>query len=279
MRLDTLAVIGVGLIGGSIALGCRQRRLARRVVGCDRSEAVLARAAAGQMLDAVTTDAAEAVAEADLVVLCLPVDAIAEAALGAAAHARPGALVTDVGSTKAAIARRLEGRLPAGVTFIGSHPLAGSEKSGPEHARADLLENRLVVVTPTGDAAPADVVRLMTFWHALGASVMPLPPEEHDAALAVTSHLPHVVASALAAVLPAEWRYLTATGFRDTTRVAGGSVEMWRAILMANRGPVLSALGRLRGRLDEYAAALAAGDAAALARLWAEGKASREALG
>jgi cyclohexadieny/prephenate dehydrogenase len=278
MRL-TLAVVGVGLLGGSIALAARQRRVAGRIVGCDRSEGVLERAAACQMLDMATTDLALAVAEADLVVLCLPVDAIVEGAFRAAAHCRPGALITDVGSTKGGLVRALDGRLPAGVAFVGSHPLAGSEKSGPEHARADLFENRLVVVTPGAKTPPADVARVMTFWHALGASVVPMPAEEHDRALAMTSHLPHVVASALAGVLPPEWQFLTATGFRDTTRVAAGGLEMWRAIFLANREPLLHVLGRFRARLEEYTAALAAGDAEALARLWLEGKQSRDALG
>jgi prephenate dehydrogenase len=278
MHLGTLGVVGVGLLGGSVALAARQRRLAGRVVGCDRSEDVLHRAAGAHILDEATTDLAEAVREAELVVFCTPVDRIADQVLEAAPWCPPGAILTDVGSTKAGIVRQLTGRLPAGVTFIGSHPLAGSEKTGPEHARADLFENRLVVVTPGEDASGRATARLMAFWHTLGASVVPMRAELHDQALALTSHLPHLVASALAGVLPDEWRFLTATGFRDTTRIAAGSPEMWQAILLANRECVLEALDRFRDRLERYRCALAAGDGAEVLRLWLEGKQVRESL-
>jgi prephenate dehydrogenase len=277
MHLGTLGVVGVGLLGGSVALAARQRRLARRIVGCDRSEDVLHRACGAHMLDEATTDLTRAVQDADLVVFCTPVDRIAEQVLEAAPACAAGVILTDVGSTKSGILRALAGRLPEGVTFIGSHPLAGSEKTGPEHARADLFENRLVVVTP-GEATGRATARLMAFWHALGASVVPMRAEDHDRALAMTSHLPHVVASALAAVLPDEWRFLTATGFRDTTRIAAGSPEMWQAIFLANRACVLEALDRFSEQLEKYRAALAAADGAELLRLWQEGKQVRDAL-
>jgi prephenate dehydrogenase len=277
MYVPTLTVVGVGLLGGSIALAARQRRIAGRIVGCDRSEDVLQRAGNTHMLDAATTDLEDAVRDADLVVFCTPVDRIAAQVVQAASVCRPGVILTDVGSTKSGIVRALAGKLPPGATFIGSHPLAGSEKTGPEHARADLLENRLVVVTPV-EVHPGAVARLMAFWHALGASVMPMLPEEHDRALAMTSHLPHVVASALAGVLPEHWRWLTATGFRDTTRIAAGSPEMWQAIFLANRESILEALDRYRDRLDRYREALAAGDADAILQLWLEGKQVRDSL-
>jgi len=198
--------------------------------------------------------------------------------LEAAPLCRPGAVLTDVGSTKSAILRDLAGRLPKGVAFIGSHPLAGSEKTGPEHARADLFEDCLVVVSAPPDSPPAACAFVMGFWHALGASVVPMPAEEHDRALAMTSHLPHAVASALAAALPEEWRWLTATGFRDTTRIAAGSPELWRAIFLHNKGPVLEALDRFREVLERFRAALADGDAEALLRILHEGKQMRDSL-
>jgi prephenate dehydrogenase len=278
MEQVTLSLVGVGLLGGSVALAARQRRVVTRVIGCDRSEDVLRRALDLHLIDEATTDLQHAVAEADIVVFCTPVSMIVEQVLQCVPWYRSGTLVTDVGSTKAAIARGIEGRLPQGVTFIGSHPLAGSEKSGPEYARADLFENRLVVVTPGKDATIDDCTRVMDFWHLLGASVKPLSPEEHDRALAMTSHLPHLVASVLAGVLPEEWRGLTATGFRDTTRIAAGNIEMWRAIFQANQPALLEMVERFREQLEEFRVALQKQDAEAITRLLEVGKVSREAL-
>ena len=166
----------------------------------------------------------------------------------------PGTLLTDAGSTKAAIVRGIEGRLPAGVAFVGSHPLAGSEKRGPSHADADLFQDRLTVVTPTPQTDPgrggADQCLLAS---ARRAGSGRWSPEEHDRALALTSHLPHLVASALAGILPPELHDLTATGFRDTTRIAAGDPELWTAIFLQNRE--LHARSRsveLQDRLDEF---------------------------
>src|SRR5262249_2035607 len=201
--------------------------------------AVLARAQTCHMLDEATTDLARAVQDADLVVFCTPVDSIVCGVLEAAPLCRPGAILTAVGSTKSAILREVTGRLPKGVAFMGSHPLAGSEKTGPEHARADLFENCLVVVTAPADSPPPACAFVMGFWHALGASVVPMPAEEHDRALAMTSHLPHAAASVLAATLPEEWRWLTGAGFRDTARSAAGRPGPWgavRAALLKGRG-------------------------------------------
>src|SRR5262249_12902712 len=168
--------------------------------------------------------------------------------------------------------------LPRGVAFIGSHPLAGSEKTGPEHARADLFENCLVVVSAPADSPPPACAFVMGFWHALGASVVPMAAEDHDRALAMTSHLPHAAASVLAATLPEEWRWLTATGFRDTTRIAAGSPELWRAIFLHNKAPVLEALDRFREVLERFRVALAEGDAETLLSILRQGKQMRDSL-
>lgn len=278
MFVPNLTIVGVGLLGGSIALAARQRRLVGRVIGYARSEQSLARAHACSLLDDGTTDLGQAVADADLVIVCTPVDIIAHTVREAAALSRPGTLFTDVGSTKAVLCRELADGLPNEARFVGSHPLAGSEKTGPEHACADLFENALVVVTPVEQTRPAACQRIMEFWHALGASVVPMPADEHDRALAMTSHLPHLVASVLAATLPDDWRWLTATGFRDTTRVAAGSPELWRAIFLDNRAPVLEALDHFGETLAQFRAALAAGDAAALTDLLRRGKTVRDSL-
>jgi prephenate dehydrogenase len=278
MRVSTLALVGVGLIGGSVGLAARRRGVGTRVVGFDRDRAALEQALARGILDEAAPDLAAAARAADLVVFCTPVDTIAAHVLAAAPACRPGSVLTDVGSTKAAIVRDLQGRLPAGVAFVGSHPLAGSEKNGPAFARADLFDDRLVVVTPMAPVDDRALSRVTAFWHSLGAAVRAMGPEEHDRALALTSHLPHLLASALAGVLPPEWAELTATGFRDTTRLAAGDPALWAAIFRSNQGSVLAALERLDGWLSRFRCALADGDTAALVELLRQGKAARDGL-
>jgi prephenate dehydrogenase len=279
MLVQTLAIVGVGLIGGSVGMAARARRVARHVVGTGRNPDALARARYLGCIDESADDFAVAAARADLMVFCTPVDRIAEQVLTAAPACRPGTLLTDAGSTKAAIVRAVDGRLPSGVAFVGSHPLAGSEKRGPEHARADLLDGRVVVVTPTEHSDRAAVERACEFWQALGARVRRTTPEDHDRDLAMTSHLPHLTASALAGVLPEELFPLTATGFRDTTRVAAGDPELWTAVFRHNRAAVLEAVAKLESRLDEFRAALSDDDAARLEQLLRTGKRVRDALG
>jgi prephenate dehydrogenase len=277
MHVPTLTIVGMGLLGGSIALACRQRGLVGRIVGCDRHPDVLERARQRGMLDDCTTDTARAVARASFVVYCTPVDLLPDVVGESAEACRPGTLLTDVGSTKTAIVRRLAGRLPPGVNFVGSHPLAGSEKTGPDHARADLFEGKLVVITPAGDP-PAAVSTVGAFWSALGARVETMSPEQHDEALAVTSHLPHLVASVLAGVLPLEWKRLTATGFRDTTRLAAGSPDLWRAIFLSNQTALLTAVDEFTAHLERFRQALARGEGERLRLLLEQGKYIRDSL-
>jgi prephenate dehydrogenase len=277
MQIPTLSIVGVGLLGGSIALAARQRRLAGRIIGADRNEAALETALARNMLDEAHTDPCRAMVGASLAVFCTPVDRIADHIGGCAMSCRPGTLLTDVGSTKTSIVRRLAGRLPPGVNFVGSHPLAGSEKTGPENARADLFEGRLVILTPVGDP-PAAVWTIGDFWRALGARVETMSPEKHDEVLATTSHLPHLLASVLAGVLPLEWRPLTATGFRDTTRLAAGSPELWQAIFLSNQPALLDAVERFRAHLELFRDALLKGDGRRLRVLLDQGKYVRDSL-
>jgi prephenate dehydrogenase len=279
MKIQTLTIVGVGLIGGSLGLAARRRSLAAQVLGAGRNPDSLERAQAVGAIDEASLDLAAAVHRADVAVFCTPVDRIADQVLAAAPGCAPGTLLTDAGSTKAGIVARLDGRLPAGVAFVGSHPLAGSEKRGPEYADADLFQDRLTVITPGPRTDPAAVERTAAFWQALGSRVRFMAPEDHDRALALTSHLPHLTAAALAGILPDECRALTATGFRDTTRVAAGDPALWTAIFAQNRGAVLQALQRLTSRLDAFRAALEAGDWTTVDTLLAEAKRSRDALG
>jgi prephenate dehydrogenase len=279
MRIGTLTIVGVGLIGGSIGLAARRRGLAGRVIGAGRHAATLERARQLGAIDHLCLDLTEAVRRADVAVFCTPVTLIPEQVLAAAPACGNGTLLTDAGSTKGAIVRALDGRLPRGVRFVGSHPLAGSEKRGPEHADADLFQGRVTVVTPTPHADGAAVERTVEFWKALDSRVVVMGPDEHDRALAMTSHLPHLMASALAGVLPTELRELAATGFRDTTRVAAGDPSLWTGIFMQNRAALVEALGTLQDQVLEFKKALSAGDEAAIDALLARGKRSRDALG
>jgi prephenate dehydrogenase len=279
MRIPTLAIIGVGLLGGSLALAARSRRLADRIVGMGQHPEALARACQRGLIDEGFLDIAPAVRRAQAVVVCTPVDHIVDHVVAAADACARGTMLTDVGSIKAVIVRGLQSRLPAGQTFIGSHPLAGSEKCGADHADAHLFAGRLVVVTPAENDDPDHVQRVTAFWQALGAQVKLMTPEDHDRAVAMTSHLPHLLAAALAGVLPAELHALAATGFRDTTRVAAGDPSLWTGILLHNREAILPALLSFEGALARFREALANGDRDAVNVLLTQGKRRRDALG
>jgi len=287
-----IAIIGVGLIGGSIGLALRQRGLASEVVGVGRRTASLDKAGQRGAVDRTTTNLVMGVADADLVVVATPVAAIVDTVRGVAAAA-PRATITDAGSTKAEICRQLSEPPPLDATapgevdrpgpgaprFIGSHPIAGDHRTGPEFARADLFEGRTVVVTPEDHTPPGLVERVKDFWESLGAEVVLLSPEEHDRALAATSHLPHLIAAALAAATPEEWLQLAGDGWGDTTRIAAGDPQLWTQIFSQNRSAVIDALRRFEHRLAAFGQAVASGDAAALATELQEAKRIRDALG
>lgn len=280
--LQQLTVVGVGLLGGSIAKAARGEGLARCIVGVGRSLARLEPALRDGTLDHATTDLATGVHGADLVVLASPVATI-EGQLDAVATAAGGeAVVTDVGSTKARIvaaARRLASARP--FTFVGSHPMAGSDQSGYAVARADLFRGATVIVTPT-DTTPVGVVKSVSaFWESLGARVIAMDPDAHDRAVAVVSHLPHLVACALVdAVLRFEPGALAiaARGFRDTTRVAAGDALLWRDIFLANRSATLAALDALEAALAELRRVIEAEDGATLEEALARIAAARRGV-
>ena len=279
MLFDSLAVVGVGLIGGSVGLAAKARTATRRVVGVGRNPVTLARARDLNAIDEFTTDLAAGVRSADIVVFCSPVDLIARQALAAAGFAMPGALFTDAGSTKGNIVRELDGKLSEHVRFVGAHPLAGSEKQGVENASADLFDGRVCVLTPTANSDPRAVERAALFWQALGCDIKMLTPEEHDLALATTSHLPHLVAALLASQLPEKWRSFAATGFRDTTRVASGDPALWTAIARENALALSHALEQFNEGLQRLRRAVLSRDEDALIDILTAGKKVRDALG
>jgi prephenate dehydrogenase len=279
---NSLTIVGVGLIGGSVGLAARARGVARRVIGAGSRESTLASALKLGAIDQAIADPTAAVADAELVVVCAPVDAIVPCVQTIAPHCPAGALITDAGSTKAQIVTALDraaARWSREVRFIGSHPLAGNEKQGPAHASADLFAGRVVVITPGASSRTDDVRRVSEFWESLGANVVQLSAEQHDQALAATSHLPHLVAAAIAASTPEEYVTLTASGWQDTTRIAAGDPALWRQIMLSNRPQLLAAVDRFAAQLAQWREALAAPDAAAVERLLAEAKRVRDAVG
>jgi prephenate dehydrogenase len=280
---DTVAIVGVGLIGGSIGRALRERRLARQVVGIGRRQTSLEAAHQVGAFDRGTLNLAEGARDAELVVVATPVGIIVDTVL-AVARAAPQATITDAGSTKAEICRSVRERaadpsLPISGRFLGSHPLAGDHRTGPQFARADLLDGRTVVVTPEDGTPAALVERISAFWQSLGAKVVSMPPEEHDRALAATSHLPHLVAAALAAATPRDWLRLAATGWSDTTRIAASDPQLWSQIFSQNRDAVLDALKQFEACLGQLRDALQGGDDAELIARLQAAKGIRDALG
>ena len=276
---DTLAIVGVGLIGGSIGLAARERGLAKRIVGIGRRESSLKAARMAETVTETTTDLAQGVSNADFIVVCTPVDQIGEHICQVARNCPAMALITDAGSTKAEMVRYVESRVDASTRFVGSHPLAGSHESGPGAAKADLYVDRTVVVTPTAQSAAADADEVSRFWRLMGAKVVRMDVDVHDAALAASSHVPHVVAAALASATPKAARQLVAGGWLDTTRIAGADPSLWVSILQQNRDHVLAALDRFTQEVADLRHALRQNDVAEIERLLSKGKRNRDETG
>jgi prephenate dehydrogenase len=277
-----LAIVGVGLLGGSVAKAARAQRLAQEIVGVGRDRARLQPAVSDGVLDRATTDLGDGIGGADFVVLAAPVQSLESLLPRVWRLAAADALVTDVGSTKgnvAAVADRLAAERP--LAFVGSHPMAGSERSGYGVARADLFAGAAVILTPTDTTDPRAVKGVTGFWEALGARVSQLPAETHDRVVAAISHLPHLVAYALveaaARAEPAALDF-AARGFKDTTRIAASDPIVWREIFLANRHALADTVTRFRAVLDELTALVDAGDAAALEAWLAAARARREAI-
>jgi len=275
---ERVTIVGVGLIGGSLGLAVRRGTLARTVVGVGHRQVSIDRALEMGVIDEGTLDAAEGVKDADLVVLATAIGLITAIGEQIAPALKSGCIVTDVGSTKSQIVRRMTSVLPAGVHFVGAHPIAGSEKRGIDAAETDLFRDTTCVLTPT-DATPPDAVdRVRKLWEAVGARVSMLDPEEHDTILARTSHLPHAMAAMLIATLTDVDGRFVGTGIRDTTRVASGDVNIWCDILLSNREAFLQAVDGFSGRLDALRRAVDTADRSALAEILARAKTRRDGL-
>lgn len=283
MQWSKVTLVGVGLLGGSLGLALKKRRLAGRVTGFVRRPASMDECLGAGVVDYVTMDLREAVAEADLLVFCTPIAQMLPLAERLLPAVKPGVLATDVGSVKGPVVRDLEPLFArAGGHFVGSHPMAGSEKTGPTAARAELFEDAVCVVTPTAQTPSAAADAIGQLWLAVGARLLRLPPDVHDLLVARSSHLPHLVAAQLAhgvldPALPREQPMVCATGFRDTTRIASGSPEMWRDIALANRPNLIRGLDELMAGLLSLRQSVDRGDAEAIEAFLREAKRRRDA--
>lgn len=283
MRWDKVTIIGVGLLGGSIGLALRRHRLAREVHGWGRrTEAVRAALRTGAVHRA-GLDLQEAVSKASVVVLCTPIAQMRPLVDRMLAGIKPGVIITDVGSVKAPLVRELGPRVrKAGGHFVGAHPMAGSERTGVEAAREDLFDKAVCVITPDSKTDRGAVNRVEALWRSLGCRVMRMEPRAHDRIVSRTSHLPHLLASALTAQVldpgqdPVQ-PLLCATGFRDTTRIAAGAPEMWRDILLSNRGHLSRDLALFERRLARLRRMLEAPNARDLERFLAGAQRLRQA--
>lgn len=274
-ELNRIAIVGVGLLGGSLGMAVRAAGSRAKRIGIGRRQSSLDLAMSYDAVDEVTLDVASGVREADLVVVCTPIGVIEDVFRAMAPHLRPECLVTDVASTKAKVVRAAERILGRKARYVGSHPIAGSEKTSVEFARADLFQAAGCVITPTQRSHPGAVEDVVAFWRALGAHPHILTPAEHDRAMARVSHLPHAVAAALVLLAGDAIRY-AGPGFGDTTRIASGDPALWRDIFATNRPAALKALDELGRQLRRFRRVIEARDGAALEAWLAKAQAVRD---
>ncbi len=283
MLFRKITIIGVGLLGGSIGLAVRRWKLARQTAGLVRRRASVKDCERAGAVDFATTNLPAAVWDADLVILCTPLAQMRPIVERILPVLKRGAIVTDVGSVKTSVVRELESLVArAGAHFVGSHPLAGAEKTGVAASRADLFERTVCVVTPTRKTNRAALKKVRKFWAAVGSRVLELEPEVHDALVSRSSHLPHVIAATLAGHVlnparPKQQAALCANGFRDTTRIASGSPEMWRDIALANRSNLVRSLDAFVAELQRFRRLAKAGDGKAIAKFFGTAKQRRDA--
>jgi len=268
---DTLAIIGPGLIGSSIMRAARAKGVVRSIVATSRSPATRKRVVELGIADKVVETNQEAVEGADLIIVCVPVGVCGAVAKEIGPHLKPGATVSDVGSVKGSIVRDMAPHLPKTVNFVPAHPVAGTEHSGPDAGFAELFDGRWCILTPPEGTDPKAIERMIAFWRLLGANVETMTPDHHDLVLAVTSHLPHLIAytivgtaDELQTVSRSEVLKFSAGGFRDFTRIAASDPTMWRDIFLANKDGVLEMLGRFNEDVAALTKAIRRGDGEAL---------------
>jgi cyclohexadieny/prephenate dehydrogenase len=284
-HFDRIAFIGIGLIGSSLARVVRREGLAGHLVVSTRSANTLARAEELGLGDSYVADPAEAVRDADLVVVSVPVGASEAVAVAIGDHLKPGAIVTDVGSTKASVIAQMAPHMPPGVHFIPGHPLAGTEKSGPDAGFAELFTNRWCILTPLDGTDAQALAKLSDFWRACGSNIDTMDPQHHDMVLAIVSHLPHIIAynivgtaDDLETVTKSEVIKYSASGFRDFTRLAASDPTMWRDVCLHNKDAILEMLARFSEDLASLQRAVRWGDGDKLFDLFTRTRAVRRSI-
>jgi prephenate dehydrogenase len=277
-ELDTIAILGLGLLGGSLGLAVNRAFAHVKRVGYSHRAVTRKKALGAGAVDVICKDAAQAVRDAQLVVLASPIGTFEELMREIAGSLREDGIVTDVGSTKVLPVRWAREILGSKVQYLGSHPMAGSEQRGMDFARADLFENAQCILTPTAQTKQVTLEFMTDFWTSLGMRVCTRNPAEHDRVLARISHLPHVLASALVNCSDAEQILLCGKGFLDTTRIASGPPGMWRDILMANADHTASAIGRAIKELTRLQKALQKGDEKAIMKMLSDAQLKRNEL-
>ena len=282
---ERVALIGIGLIGSSLSHIMRREAISAHIAGYARTARTRDKAVELGLVDSIHASAAEAVAGADLVILCVPVGVCGAVAAEIAAHLKPGAILTDAGSVKAAVVRDVGPHVPANVQFIPGHPIAGTEHSGPESGFAELFTNRWCILTPPAHADPEAVKKLTSFWQACGANVDIMDADHHDKVLAITSHLPHLIAYNIVAtaadvesVTESEVIKYSAAGFRDFTRLAASDPTMWRDVFLNNKEAVLEMLGRFSEDLSALQRAIRWSDGQMLFDLFARSRQVRRSI-
>jgi cyclohexadieny/prephenate dehydrogenase len=282
---DRILIVGLGLIGSSMARAARRMNLARVIVAADASPAVRARVAELGLADVVADDAAAGARDADLVVLCVPVGACGAVAAEIAPVLKPGAIVSDVGSVKGSVVAQVQPLLPETVHFVPAHPVAGTEQSGPDAGFATLFKGRWSILTPPDGTDPEAIERVRAFWEGLGSNVEVMTPTHHDLVLAITSHVPHLIAynivgtaADLEQVTQSEVIKFSAGGFRDFTRIAASDPTMWRDVFLNNKDAVLEMLGRFNEDLSALQRAIRWGDGDALFNLFARTRTIRRGI-
>jgi len=285
VQFDRIALIGIGLIGSSIAHDIKRLGLAKEIVISTRSAETLKRAEELKLGDRYTPSSAEVVKDADLVIVSVPVGASESVAKEITAHLKPGAIVTDVGSTKASVIAQMQPHMPANVHFIPGHPLAGTEKSGPDAGFAGLFEGRWCIFTPIPGTDEAAIRKLRHFWETLGSRVDEMDPEHHDKVLAIVSHLPHLIAynivgtaDDLETVTESEVIKYSASGFRDFTRLAASDPTMWRDVCLHNRDAILEMLSRFSEDLASLQRAIRWGEGDKIFELFTRTRAIRRSI-
>jgi prephenate dehydrogenase len=282
VQFQKITIIGVGLLGGSIGLAARKFRVAKEIAGFVRSKKSITDCEKSGATDFATTDLLAAVSNSDLVILCTPLAQMPAITKQFLPALKRGAIVTDVGSVKAGVVCELESLVKkSGAHFVGGHPMAGAEKTGVAAARENLFDNAVCVLTPTKKSSVAAVRKLEQFWELLGARVLKLDAAQHDLLVSRSSHLPHIVAATLANLVlnpasPKQQAALCANGFRDTTRIASGSPEMWRDIALANRKNLVRSVAAFVKEVKKFQSSLKRNDAKAVEKFFVAAKAQRD---